>query len=370
MFFLVLGTVVVAAAAAPAVRLKLTPAALRSLPSSPESLRGYSLLSHGIGAGAVTPTHVVIDAGPGRAANRGPVYAADQRLANELFHDPEVRLVASGPRPPYSDRSGRYTRVIVVGRHEYGSGISRRFVARLRDRLVPRRDSLRNARLRRRRSASRRRLPRPHVPLLRVARARNAGAHLSGARARLPFAPPAAEGRDPEPALRRCRLRDARGGLPLRRRRRAARDPSWPRARRVGADRALRHALRALHRLRGVHGVADARGVGRGRDQRRGSRAGTAAQRPGRDGRGSRDGCRLPRVRRRPDSRPAAVRPRARARSAARRNGDPDPARAVDDGAARPLQLVAAAPARGRPPRPPRALRAHDSDGAGLRALL
>ena len=136
-FFLVLGTAVVAAAALPAVRLKLTPAALRSLPSSPESLRGYSLLSHGIGAGAVTPTHVVIDAGSGRAANRGPVYAADQRLANELFHDPEVRLVASGPRPPYSDRTGRYARVIVVGRHEYGSGISRRFVARLRDRLVP-----------------------------------------------------------------------------------------------------------------------------------------------------------------------------------------------------------------------------------------
>ena len=70
--FLVIGTAVVAAAALPAVRLRLTPAALSSLPSSPESLRGYSLLSHGIGAGAVTPTHVVIDAGPAVPRTAGP----------------------------------------------------------------------------------------------------------------------------------------------------------------------------------------------------------------------------------------------------------------------------------------------------------
>jgi RND superfamily putative drug exporter len=134
--FLVVGTALLTVAALPTLRLELTPAALGSLPSS-ESMRGYALLAHGIGAGAVTPTHIVVDAGPGRRANRGPVYAADQRLANELYRDPEVRLVASGPAPPYSDRSGRFTRVIVVGRHEYGSEISRRFVTRLRDRLIP-----------------------------------------------------------------------------------------------------------------------------------------------------------------------------------------------------------------------------------------
>ncbi len=137
LFFLALGTVLLAAAATPALWLQLTPASLQSLPSSPESLRGYALLARGIGSGAVTPTHVVVDAGLGRRANRGPVYAADQRLADELYHDPEVRLVASGPAAPYSDHSGRYTRVIVVGRHEYGAGASRRFVARLREQLIP-----------------------------------------------------------------------------------------------------------------------------------------------------------------------------------------------------------------------------------------
>ena len=135
--FLVLGTALLGAAAAPALRLELTPAALDTLPAWPQSLRGYALLAPGIGAGAVTPTHVVVDAGAGRRANRGPVYAADQRLADALYHDPEVRVVASGPAPPYSDRSGRYTRVVVVGRHDYGAGASRRFVSRLRQRLIP-----------------------------------------------------------------------------------------------------------------------------------------------------------------------------------------------------------------------------------------
>ena len=135
--FLALGTAVLAAAALPALRLDLTAASLAGLPSSPESLRGYALLGHGIGPGAVTPTHVVVVAPPGARANRGPVYAADQRLANELYQDTEVRLVASGPAAPYSDRSGRYTRIIVIGRHEYGAGPSRRFVRRLRERLVP-----------------------------------------------------------------------------------------------------------------------------------------------------------------------------------------------------------------------------------------
>jgi putative drug exporter of the RND superfamily len=135
--FLLVGTLVLLAAAAPALRLQLTPASLDTLPAAPESLRGYGLLAHGIGAGAVTPTSVVIDAGPGRRANRGPVYTADQRLADALVHDPEVRVVASGPAPPYSARSGRYTRVIVVGKHSYGAEASRRFVSRLRDRLIP-----------------------------------------------------------------------------------------------------------------------------------------------------------------------------------------------------------------------------------------
>ncbi len=140
---LLLGTALVAAAALPAGRLALTPTAISELPRSLPSLAGYRELARGIGVGAITPTHVVVDGGaPGKARPGTAAYAAAQRLAADLYGggltpDPEVRVVASGPTAPYVDPSGRYTRVIVAGRHEYGARASRRFVDRLRERLIP-----------------------------------------------------------------------------------------------------------------------------------------------------------------------------------------------------------------------------------------
>ena len=46
-------------------------------------------------------------------------------------------VVASGRRSPYVDPSGRYTRVVVVGRAEYGSDASRTLVDRLRGSYIP-----------------------------------------------------------------------------------------------------------------------------------------------------------------------------------------------------------------------------------------
>src|SRR5262249_45396069 len=46
-------------------------------------------------------------------------------------------LVASGKQPPYVDASGRYARVVVVDREEYGAPREQAFVRRLRHRLVP-----------------------------------------------------------------------------------------------------------------------------------------------------------------------------------------------------------------------------------------
>jgi RND superfamily putative drug exporter len=65
------------------------------------------------------------------------VQHAIARLAGGLIEDPEPLVVASGSRSPYTDPTGRYARLIVVGRHEYGSSQERSFVRRLRDRLVP-----------------------------------------------------------------------------------------------------------------------------------------------------------------------------------------------------------------------------------------
>ena len=131
------GGAVLLAAAAPVAYLELTPASVSGFPRSPEAVRGYELLRERVGPGAITPIQVLVaTGGPGRA--REPeTRAAIDRLADELFHDPEVYVVASGPRAPYVDPSGRYARVIVVGRHEYGDGPTRSLVGRLRDSLVP-----------------------------------------------------------------------------------------------------------------------------------------------------------------------------------------------------------------------------------------
>ena len=121
------------AAAVPALSLRLTPGSISGIPHSLEAVRGFDLLSDRVAAGAVTPTEIVIDTGS-RARNR----AAASRLADELFHDGEVMLVASGPSRPYVDSSGRYSRVFVVNRHAYGARPTRRFVKRLRDDVIPR----------------------------------------------------------------------------------------------------------------------------------------------------------------------------------------------------------------------------------------
>jgi putative drug exporter of the RND superfamily len=113
-------------AAVPLRSLELTPGSFASLPSSLESVRGIQLLRSGFGAGALTPTQIVVT---------GNAHAATRRLTNALFHDREVYVVASGAHAPYV--SGDVSRVFVVGRHEYGDPRSRALVARIRDRYIP-----------------------------------------------------------------------------------------------------------------------------------------------------------------------------------------------------------------------------------------
>jgi putative drug exporter of the RND superfamily len=134
--FLLAGVALLLAAAAPAGFLRLTPGSISGVPGSLPSVRGFELLRGGVGSGAVTPTQVVVDGGGSGRAGNVPTRAAVNRLADELFHDPEVLLVASGFRAPYVDGTGRYARVIVAGRHEYGDRPTQRFVTRLRHRLI------------------------------------------------------------------------------------------------------------------------------------------------------------------------------------------------------------------------------------------
>ena len=135
--FLAVGTAILLALAAPAFYLHVTPGSVSALPQFPESVRGLTLLRSGAGAGALTPTEIVVDAGAAGRARSRTVHAAIERLGDELFRDPEVSVVALGRASPYVAPGGRYARVIVVGRHEYGDEATQAFVRRLRSTLVP-----------------------------------------------------------------------------------------------------------------------------------------------------------------------------------------------------------------------------------------
>ncbi len=131
------GTATLLAAAAPAFFLELTPGSLSYLPRSPEAMRGWALLLDRVGPGAVTPTHLVVDTGGPERVRQQPVERALDRLVRLLAEDTEPYVIARGRRPPYVDRAGRYARLVVVGRHEYGEEATRSFIRRLRARIVP-----------------------------------------------------------------------------------------------------------------------------------------------------------------------------------------------------------------------------------------
>ena len=117
--------------------LRLTPGSISAIPQSTESARGLALLDERVGAGAVTPIEVVVDAGVAGGARTAAVRAASERLVEGISRDPEAYITASGETAPYLDGTGRYRRVFVVGRHEYGDPAMQALVRRLRDRVVP-----------------------------------------------------------------------------------------------------------------------------------------------------------------------------------------------------------------------------------------
>ena len=129
-------TAVLLAAAVPLAWLRLTPGSTSEVPASTSSGRGLVLLQRGVGRGLVTPIEVVVEATSGSTLTPA-VSAAVLRLARALGQDPEVFAVAIGTRPPYVDRSGRYRRLVVIGRHGFGAAATQQLVGRLRHRLIP-----------------------------------------------------------------------------------------------------------------------------------------------------------------------------------------------------------------------------------------
>jgi RND superfamily putative drug exporter len=128
---------VLGAAAVPLAWLQLTPGSLSAIPQNIQSARALKVLGDRVGPGVLTPIEIVLDTTTAGRARSPAVYGATLRLARELLKDPEVFVVAIGTRSPYLDSSGRYDRVLVVGRHDFGQPATQNLVHQLEDRSIP-----------------------------------------------------------------------------------------------------------------------------------------------------------------------------------------------------------------------------------------
>jgi len=138
-WFFALGTMILVVLAIPAIWLALTPGSAEGIPRYPQSVQGFDLLKKAVGAGALSPTQIVIDSGPGGDVLIQKTQQALLNMKTLLEVDPEVAAVQYQPdiNSRYVDRTGRYAVVIVAGRHEYGTPQAQAFVHRLRGTIIP-----------------------------------------------------------------------------------------------------------------------------------------------------------------------------------------------------------------------------------------
>jgi putative drug exporter of the RND superfamily len=121
----------------PVLDLDLGPGSNTGVPTELESMQGLTLLTEAVGAGATSPTEIVIDTGRAGGAQDPELRRAIDGFGTLVRRDPEVARVTLPEGPQFIDSTGRYARVEVVGVHEYGLPESMEFVERLRDEIVP-----------------------------------------------------------------------------------------------------------------------------------------------------------------------------------------------------------------------------------------
>ena len=81
--FLACGTTALLLAAAPVFLLRLTPGSVDGVPDTLPSVRGFHILSDALGAGALSPTQIVVDTRRPRGVTAPQDHAATLRLAVE-----------------------------------------------------------------------------------------------------------------------------------------------------------------------------------------------------------------------------------------------------------------------------------------------
>ncbi|MEI6648488.1 MAG: MMPL family transporter [Actinomycetes bacterium] len=117
--------------------LQVTPSSLTAIPKNLESARAISMITDRVGRGVITPSEVIIDLGaPGLATNPANE-AARLALSKRLIKDPEVFIVATDKMSPFIDGSGRYLRMFVIGRSDFGSQKAQDLVKSLREVYLP-----------------------------------------------------------------------------------------------------------------------------------------------------------------------------------------------------------------------------------------
>lgn len=117
--------------------LQLTPASLTAIPASMSSAKAVRLATKEVGPGFLTPIEIVIDAGRKDAATSAAVSRARLRMAEAVLKQPDVEVVAIGKAAPYVSASGRYERVFVITRNQFGSLEDQALVQQLRTDIIP-----------------------------------------------------------------------------------------------------------------------------------------------------------------------------------------------------------------------------------------
>src|SRR5204863_5866413 len=111
------------------------PGSTFGIPRAPQSIRGFDVLRHAVGPGAVAPAEVLVHTQTSVLEPR--VQAAIGRLVAATQRDPEVAAVYHGTTGRYVDPTHTYEQLILAGRHDYGYPQEQGFVKRLRSRIVP-----------------------------------------------------------------------------------------------------------------------------------------------------------------------------------------------------------------------------------------
>jgi RND superfamily putative drug exporter len=126
--------------ALPAPLLSLTPGSSKGLPPQSQSVQGLELLERTLGPGTITPLIAVVDSGRPRGIRAAA--PAIERFVKEVRADPEVTIVQTPTEPGLPtylppDPSGRYARIVVSTKHDYGTDQAKKLALRVRHDYVP-----------------------------------------------------------------------------------------------------------------------------------------------------------------------------------------------------------------------------------------